>query len=80
MLKLPPLNLFSMNWVVLYLSPQKKKILKEIKTKTEVRRTESKSSKQKGRFAQVVLKTRKRNDVSQILRGAERTHKKETKS
>ena len=51
MLKLPPLNLFSMNWVVLYLSPQKKKILKEIKTKTEVRRTESKSSKQKGRFA-----------------------------
>ena len=79
-MKLPPLKLYPLKWVVLELSPQKKKILKEIKTKTEVRKTESKSSNQKGRFAQFVLKTRQRNDVSQIIRWAERTQKEETKS
>ena len=58
-------------WIEFWCSSLHKR--KEIKTKTDVRRTEIQSSNQKGHFAQFVLKRRQRNDVSQILWETERT-------
>ena len=77
----PPTEAFSteMNCTIAPPAPQNKKILKEIKTKTEIRRTETESSNQKGHFALFVLKTRQWNDVCPILWGAERTQKEDTK-